>query len=1050
MVLQGLGMTPSIYNIFEIILNDVDEFFTILRKTSQDAEIAHEKDYAKITGNNSDVNGNKIYAFPLIIDSSNVYGGSKQERVAPISLRNSGIDFPELKMVDDFINSFQTQKNLNILFNTKNEVNDDGTYKWIPISPIDSTLGGSSPESPYLGINDDVLPQLLQILLKRFYILTQGILYTDFYTVNPKDSAHNAYLKLFAEAEAINLASAFSTTKNSSNSNNMMKELANKYSKNPELFYLDAQKYVSTTYNFPSDSITNFPITPSNTTDGLVYVDKRNVNFQGMSLYEGNIEIQKSLNVGESEKNSSNPVDKFASNAKVKFFEYGFFKKGSPAEAFYEITNENVFYIKDNKGFGDSKDDISSISRFLCKKNTYNDGVYYFPNSLKNSYLFGNKSFQLPPENDKNLLAKFGSILDIWVTELSNNDDKIYDSIIKSGSTLGALILLSSFGNALSVFNKYPRNLNSIVFNSPAAIDTPTFLPLYIGALVDAVRNGWENQILRFFTGTTGVMGIGSMFMNNGFFILADLHDVKNYLSIKDSDIFQTEFNTYYSRQDGGYQTALKKLNDLYNDVKNELEKDVNDKTKIFGTKYDLYEFFLDFNSVSDNSAAGRHYNLLGDLMVSKNIINFSQITFQTSEMNTYSVGYDSLETINQDQNKKNINNKFFQILFGRLYNEIDTVEVKQKEDAEALKKVKGDKDIINQTYYSFKNINDKWVSGIDTKKGYPFNKPNKKLIDSFAFVDRAMNPIGDTIINAEILVEMLEDPNISVFTALSQLLSLNGFEFFPLQNFMNVGNNASWNDCFKIQTGAISATTSTAFVCMYIGGSSSYPSTPQNGFVNDGIDDLANPGVTDFSTPPVYDNNGNLSSPKGGVNDLQLNNNKDFPWQQVRAFRVRFGMQNQSMFTGIKIDSKEYPETNESIQILSRLAGDNKEQAPTPKGQNLYNLYENRSYKATITGLGNAMIQPTQYFQLENIPLFNGAYIILDVEHTIEANKMTTSFSGTKLLKYPVPRVLNPSAFTGFNDDTSSMSVGEITKAALISNDNRTKYNAMYSLKIE
>jgi len=54
--------------------------------------------------------------------------------------------------------------------------------------------------------------------------------------------------------------------------------------------------------------------------------------------------------------------------------------------------------------------------------------------------------------------------------------------------------------------------------------------------------------------------------------------------------------------------------------------------------------------------------------------------------------------------------------------------------------------------------------------KGYPFNKAGKNLIDSFAFVDRAMNPIGDTIINAEILTSLLDDPNISVFSVLTQL----------------------------------------------------------------------------------------------------------------------------------------------------------------------------------------------------------------------------------------------------------------------------------------
>ena len=162
-------------------------------------------------------------------------------------------------------------------------------------------------------------------------------------------------------------------------------------------------------------------------------------------------------------------------------------------------------------------------------------------------------------------------------------------------------------------------------------------------------------------------------------------------------------------------------------------------------------------------------------------------------------------------------------------------------------------------------------------------------------------------------------------------------------------------------------------------------------------------------------------------------------------------------MFTDIKIDSKEYPETNESIQILARLAGDNKVQSPIPKGQNLFSLYENRSYKATITGLGNAMIQPTQYFQLENVPLFSGAYIILTVEHTIEGNRMMTSFGGTKILRYPVPRVLNAAAVMGFeggdSDQTSptNMSAGEITKGLGAGyNENVTKYNSMYTFNIQ
>jgi len=205
----------------------------------------------------------------------------------------------------------------------------------------------------------------------------------------------------------------------------------------------------------------------------------------------------------------------------------------------------------------------------------------------------------------------------------------------------------------------------------------------------------------------------------------------------------------------------------------------------------------------------------------------------------------------------------------------------------------------------------------------------------------------------------------------------------------------------------------------MYIGGTASYPSIKTNGFEEDGITKLEAPLPEDF--------NSNRDNQGYAENIDQENTGRNFPFRQVRAFRVRFGEQNQSMFKDIRIDSKEYNDTNESIQILSRLAGDNKEQQPTPKGQNLYNVYENRSYKASVTGLGNAMIQPTQYFQLENIPMFNGAYIILDVEHDITPNMMTTTFSGTKILKYPVPRVTEAMALRGYDN----VDAGEATRIA-------------------
>ena len=311
------------------------------------------------------------------------------------------------------------------------------------------------------------------------------------------------------------------------------------------------------------------------------------------------------------------------------------------------------------------------------------------------------------------------------------------------------------------------------------------------------------------------------------------------------------------------------------------------------------------------------------------------------------------------------------------------------------------------------------------------------------------MNPIGDTMIDAQLLIDLYNDPNASVFTVLSQLLSLNNFEFFPLQNFMN--DPDSWANSFKIDTSG-NIKKRPAFVCMYIGGTSSYPSTTSdNGFLNDGIIDISNTDAADFT-------NNAKCIPNSNLDNQMAKNDGTFPYRQVRAFRVKFGEQNQSMFTDIKIDSKEYPETNESLQILARLAGDNQGTTAIPKGQNLYNLYENRSYKATITGLGNVMIQPTQYFQLENVPLFNGAYVILAVEHTISTNKMTTNFSGVKIMKYPQPRVTNPLAFMGYDGGASNRTnlqdktSGELTagfEAITMSLARLNKLNSVFGIDV-
>lgn len=1029
---EQLGMKPTIYNIFKIILNDVDDFFNRLKNVAIQAETIHnEPDSKRIIQDNSGDTGEKIYAFPLIINRDNsICGGKKEERIAPIELSEK-VSFPELTFVTDFVQTFQRQARFQELFNMREEQNADGSNVWIPLSPLDSAIGGANSQSPYIGIDsinesfDARLNQIFKIVLRRYYILSQGILPYHFHDLDERESGKSdQYIRLYAETEAVNLAESLVNANYVDN----IKNAADTYVRNIPAFY-DFANNITYTYegseinlfSFSDDSVEYFPINQSNTDEGRSYTNKFNSDFVGLSIYFGDVELQQTIGGG----GTSNPIDKFKTDISGNWFErnFGF----ETAEALFGVSQENLQFIFDKplsgavlKGSlartfndGDTNYDGDEwLTRFLFQDEFYivNDQILGAISKLEDvveeytpaQLLEGGNSIISDVtisgvDSDEQRLALGTSIVEMWINMLTEFDDAIFDTVINNNSNLSALVLLSNFGYTLSPFNKFPSDLNRTIFDFPSIVSVPKFLAPYIGALIDTFEGGVNriNEVVEFFT-----TGAGSNFKNKGVFIFADMHDVNTYLSAEDKAQFKREYEDFYFSQgaytiDRGYNKILQNLNSLYTDVSDDV-LNLNDKEE-------SYRAFLDpLNGGND----GVYYKtVIRPLIERISIMNYSQITFRIKE--TYEETYTSISSLNNIPTSKTINDSFFQIFFQKLSQSILDKKIDNEEKQNEEKKVLGDPDIITQMYYSFKNINDKWLSSpTSANVGYPFSTGGN-LIDSFVFVDRAMNPIGDTVINAEILAEMFDDPNITLYTALSQILSTNGFEFFPLQNFMNF-KTGKWEDSFKIDTSG-DIDSQIAFVCMYIGGSASYPATSNNDFKDDGITNIENPGVSDFSTQDCTGQNPN--------DDNQVQTYPNFPWRTVRAFRVKFGEQNQSMFTNLKIDSKEYPETNESIQILSRLAGDNKLNAPTPKGQNLYSLYENRSYKATVTSLGNAMIQPTQYFQLENVPMFNGAYVILDVEHSITPNSMMTTFSGTKILKYPIPRVTNPVVFVGLDD---------------------------------
>ena len=327
------------------------------------------------------------------------------------------------------------------------------------------------------------------------------------------------------------------------------------------------------------------------------------------------------------------------------------------------------------------------------------------------------------------------------------------------------------------------------------------------------------------------------------------------------------------------------------------------------------------------------------------------------------------------------------------------------------------DSDAIKfQLYKTCKNINDKWLGGVTNinniifqcggstnkvdeglKEKYRKGDTKTRLIDSFRFVDRAFLDIGDLFYMNPVPVNdyLMNSPNTSIFDAVSQLLASNNFTFVPLPTFINYNDEDTLKSMFntypKYDDAIKDGVCGPSFVAVYAGDSSKHLDFGDSEYPNDGIDfQCGGPTKGDIINVP--------SDFVGTSNDYE---------NDVAVFSVNYGQQNQNIFKDITLDQSEFSETDESLKISDDIAHKGTENNVSIGGQNIYNVYSVRSYKAEVEMLGNAMIQPMMHFQLNNIPMFHGAYLITRVKHSIRPNYMSTVFSGSRV-RYPKTELLS------------------------------------------
>ena len=307
------------------------------------------------------------------------------------------------------------------------------------------------------------------------------------------------------------------------------------------------------------------------------------------------------------------------------------------------------------------------------------------------------------------------------------------------------------------------------------------------------------------------------------------------------------------------------------------------------------------------------------------------------------------------------------------------------------------------ELYEVFKALNDKWIAGSNFKES--------SLFEDIMFLDRASRDIGQKILIDIFDLERITDSdsinyNMSVFVFLAGILTKNHFSVMPLPAYVNfynqtqdvAGNNANdvdqtpqdfANDMWGTFLNVDYRNSGPKLICFYSGRPSSYLDMKGNKnflFRSDAFD--------------IRSNNNPLVRQEDNVNTLF--NNK------VVGFNVDIGTRNQNIFYSFRVDQNMGKATSESIQQINQMSDFASGRNTATQNVSLYNIYKNMSYNCEVVSFGNALIQPTMYFNLRHVPMFNGSYMITDVNHTVTPGSFQTQFTGIRQSVFDLPLIDN------------------------------------------
>lgn len=326
--------------------------------------------------------------------------------------------------------------------------------------------------------------------------------------------------------------------------------------------------------------------------------------------------------------------------------------------------------------------------------------------------------------------------------------------------------------------------------------------------------------------------------------------------------------------------------------------------------------------------------------------------------------------------------------------------------DIERAVDCKTDTDIKIGVYRYLKLLYDKWIAGSIFEQDFTMEKFFNSDDQYFYFIDSYYNKIGDKILvnigdfKNDILNCEVQD-GYTLLSFLSKTYSNMKCNFLCIQNFLDLGSTDNIRTMFQpvsMMDMQIPDVTPN-FIVQYPYETSSHLDLSDNGeysYPDDSFSIKRGPQATGTGSE---------------INKwpTPLNSGEDSGYY-IPAFGVSYGKQYQSYFNNISIAMDNPMVTEQSIKAQFQIASMNNENIKNSEnegtatrgmitmGQDLFTIYSNNSYTCEIDMMGDAWVQPLMYFELLNIPLFRGTYLIEKVTHHIEAGKMSTHFVGVRM----------------------------------------------------